>query len=125
EWQQAVEQWIPEIVNPVNAIQSNFNQMVSSGSDAIGAFFKGNLRETFEGLNGAMQAGVGIVDSIGGYIQLVLVAVPSLIGSIWPGPGTGAGASLGQSLNTIISGFIRTIQVGTEFVQQAFKALDL
>jgi hypothetical protein len=47
-----------------------------------------------------IDAVLGIFNSLGLYTYLILLEIPSIIGSIWPGPGTAAGASLGQTLNS-------------------------
>jgi hypothetical protein len=72
---------------------------LQEGIDSIKSF---DLTTATKELSDAVNHGTTLVDNFGGYLYILLIAVPGAIGSIFPGPGTAAGASVGQMIATAL-----------------------
>jgi hypothetical protein len=75
--------------------------------------------------NDVLIAGANLVSDFGLYLYLLAIAVPGIIGSIFPGPGTAAGIALGQMLSTVIGGALAAVGAATSGVAAFFGVEDI
>ena len=117
EWWKLFKDGIKEAVIPIKTISKHFSQIIDTTKESVAKFWELSLAQAGDKLRKMLESIVGILDSIGLYIYLLSITIPSVIGSIFPGPGTAAGASVGMSINTGYS-------LALTFVGNALKGLD-
>jgi hypothetical protein len=117
EWAEQIGRALLDLIWPWPALGDSISGAFSAAGDAIGRLLRLDLGEAGSKLLDAVEGILGGVDSLGGYIYLALIGLPSLIGSLFPGPGTAAGAALGQKINSILAVVLRTISTGVDILQ--------
>jgi hypothetical protein len=91
EWTQQITDALLNVIWPWPAFGDTISRFWRIGVVAIDKVLGLDLREAGWKLLDSVRRLLGGVDALGGWIYLGLVGLPTLIGSIFPGPGTAAG----------------------------------